>query len=237
DRDGNGVSGRANRVPDRTQSSRVVIGRFGWKAEQPSVLQQSAAAFAGDMGITSSLFSEENRTQAQAAAHSSPSGGSPEIDDEALQAVALYAGSLAVPARRGVNDPKVRQGEELFLRAGCADCHVPTLTTGPFSRLVQIPKESIHPYTDLLLHDLGPGLSDERPSFAASGAEWRTAPLWGLGLVPKVNGHSFLLHDGRARNVSEAILWHGGEAERARRNFSAASRSERAALLAFLESL
>lgn len=237
DRDQNGISGRTNRVPDRTRNGALTLGRFGWKAEQPSVLQQSAGAFAGDMGITSSLFPEENHTTAEAAAHASPSGGSPEIDDEALHAVALYARSLAVPARRGVNEPNVRRGEELFLRTGCADCHAPKLTTGPLSDLPEIPKEEIHPYTDLLLHDLGPELSDQRPSFEANGAEWRTAPLWGLGLVYKVNGHSFLLHDGRARNVTEAILWHGGEAERARRNFVALPRNDRARLLAFLESL
>ena len=237
DSDRNGISGRANRVPDLSRGGALGVGRFGWKAEQPSVLQQSAGALAGDLGITSSLFPRENHTAAQTGCKDSPSGGSPEIDDDALHAVALYARSLAVPARRKVDDPLVSQGEELFGKIGCADCHVPTLTTGPHPALPEIPNEAIHPYTDLLLHDLGPGLSDERPSFEATGPEWRTPPLWGLGLIRKVNGHSFLLHDGRARTTAEAILWHGGEAERSRQAFVALDRAERSALAAFLESL
>jgi CxxC motif-containing protein (DUF1111 family) len=237
DADGNGISGRLQRVPDRARGGALAPGRFGWKAEQPSVLQQCATAFVGDLGITSSLFPDENHTSAQPGCRESPSGGSPEIDDGALHAVALYVRALAVPARRNVDERAVRHGEALFGSIGCADCHVPTLRTGPSVALPEIPSEEIHAYTDLLLHDLGEGLADGRATYEATGSEWRTPPLWGIGLLQKVNGHAFLLHDGRARGPIEAVLWHGGEALRSKRAFLALARDERAALRAFLESL
>ena len=135
------------------------------------------------------------------------------------------------------NDPRVLQGRGLFDTAGCNVCHVPEITTGEVPESPEFSKQTIHPYTDLLLHDMGEGLADDRPTFTATGREWRTPPLWGLGLIPKVNGHSFLLHDGRARNSSEAILWHGGEADMSRRRFLAMPSEQRLALLAFLDSL
>lgn len=236
DRDGDGVSGRLNLVWD-VRARRVAPGRFGWKAEQPSVLQQSAAAFVGDIGVTSSLFPDENHTRAQRECARQPNGGRPEIADELLRKVALYARTLGVPARRDVADPRVRQGEALFHRARCDACHRDRLETGEALELPELAHQVIHPYTDVLLHDMGDGLADGRPAFAASGREWRTPPLWGLGLLEKVNGHSMLLHDGRARGPAEAILWHDGEAAAARRAFAAMPAGDRDALLAFLRSL
>jgi len=236
DRDDDVISGKLNQVWNAA-TQRHEPGRFGWKAEQPTVRQQVAGAFNGDMGLTTSLFPAENHSPAQTAAARQPSGGSPEVSDQILESVTFYSRVLAVPARRSVDDPLVRRGEELFRAAKCATCHREQLTTGEVPGLPQHSRQTIRPYTDLLLHDLGEGLSDHRPAFAADGREWRTPPLWGIGLVPKVNAHSFLLHDGRARNLAEAILWHGGEAEKAREAFRQMSRADREALVKFLESL
>ncbi|HEY3254513.1 MAG TPA: di-heme oxidoredictase family protein, partial [Polyangiaceae bacterium] len=196
-----------------------------------------AGAFLGDLGVTSSLFPDQSCTQAESRCREQPNGGSPEVSEELLRDVVLYARTLGVPARRRSEDRAVRDGELLFERAGCAACHLPTLHTGPFEAVPELENQEIHPYTDLLLHDLGQGLSDDRPTFAADGREWRTAPLWGLGLLHTVNEHTRLLHDGRARNASEAIVWHDGEAKPARDAFLHMSRDERAALTAFLDSL
>ncbi len=236
DADGDGISGRPNRVPD-VRSGRTVLGRFGWKANQPTVEQQSAAAMLGDIGITSPLFPEENWTDAQVEASKRPTGGRPELDAAKLEALTLYMKSLAVPARRRPADPLVRRGAELFAAAGCAKCHVPRHVTGEDPRFPALSGQAIFPYTDLLLHDLGPDLADGRPDFEATGNEWRTPPLWGLGLVRTVSGHTFLLHDGRARDAAEAILWHGGEALKSREFFRNLGAREREALLAFLDDL
>jgi CxxC motif-containing protein (DUF1111 family) len=144
---------------------------------------------------------------------------------------------LAVPARRDVDDPTVRRGEQLFATAGCTSCHVATLRTGDLPGFPAVSQQTIHPYTDLLLHDMGPDLADGRPDFDASGSEWRTPPLWAIGLLPIVSEHTFLLHDGRARGFAEAILGHGGEGSAAREAFRTMSADDRAALLRFLESL
>jgi CxxC motif-containing protein (DUF1111 family) len=236
DSDHDGISGRINRVLELGRDT-PAIGRFGWKAEQPSVLQQTAAAFLGDMGLTSRLLREENHNPSQLAAAGLPSGGEPEVADELLDAVALYARTLAVPARRNHNDPRVAHGEDLFASIGCAACHVPSLRINASVDIPELGHGTIHPYTDLLLHDLGPELSDERPAFVAEGSEWRTPPLWGIGLVEKVNGHTRFLHDGRARDFKEAILWHGGEAQIAKLRFTELNQPERQDLLAFLRSL
>jgi CxxC motif-containing protein (DUF1111 family) len=236
DRDGDGISGRANRVPSAA-SKRVELGRFGWKAEQASVLDQTAAAFVGDMGITSRLFVDENDGPQQGASCTEQSGAVPELDDAVLDSVVSYVRTLALPARRDRERPAVERGEILFATDGCASCHTPTLTTADDAVPSELAARTIHPYSDLLLHDLGSGLSDERPSFGAAGSEWRTAPLWGVGLVERVSGGSGFLHDGRARNLTEAVLWHGGEAEAAKQRFLRMRASDRAALLAFLESL
>jgi CxxC motif-containing protein (DUF1111 family) len=236
DADRDGISGRVNIVWDQV-NSRTAIGRFGWKAEQPTVLQQAAGAFAGDIGITSALFRGENHTSREEAAAKQRARPEPEASEKVLQAVALYARSLAVPAARTADDPQAARGRELFAAARCEACHLPTARTGAFPEQPEFANQTIHAYTDLLLHDMGKELADDRPSFAASGTEWRTPPLWGLGLVNKVNGHTFLLHDGRARNAAEAILWHGGEAAAAREQFRMMSSRDRAALVAFLNSL
>jgi CxxC motif-containing protein (DUF1111 family) len=236
DRNGDGISGRLNLVWDSV-ARRYRAGRFGWKAEQPTILQQSAGAFREDIGITSSIFPADNLTPAQGKSVKQPNGGSPEIDDSTLRAVALYASTLAVPARRDRQSSSVQQGEALFRSIGCAACHIPRLQTGEHPEVPELSHQVIQPFTDLLLHDLGAGLSDQRPAFRAGGEEWRTPPLWGLGLLKKVNGHTFLLHDGRARNVAEAILWHDGEARSSQHQFQQLSRENRNALVAFLESL
>ena len=231
-----GIRGRVNWVWDQAALKRRP-GRFGWKAEQPSIAQQVATAFLEDMGLTSAPLPVENQTPPEALQIVAPPSPAPEVSDAILAQVILYSSLLAVPARRSVELPEVQRGEELFRRLRCAACHEPTLETAAQTPFAELSRQTFHPYTDLLLHDMGEGLSDGRPSFGASGRDWRTAPLWGLGLISKVNGHTFLLHDGRARNAAEAVLWHGGEAAGAREAFRLLPAAERLALLAFLESL
>ena len=235
DTDGDGISGRPNRVWDAEHGTSA-LGRFGWKANQPSLVQQTAGAFLGDIGITTSLFSSQSCTEAQLECSAAIPGGEPEAEDDVLGFVVFYGRTLAVPARRDWLEPEVRAGRALFRAAGCADCHVPSHETGE-SDVPALSHQRIWPYTDLLLHDMGEGLADGRPDYEASGSEWRTPPLWGVGLLETVNRHQFLLHDGRARGFAEAILWHGGEGEAAREAFRAMSTAERDALLRFLESL
>jgi CxxC motif-containing protein (DUF1111 family) len=236
DADGDGISGRPNRVWDPKTSS-VQIGRFGWKANQPGLEQQTSGAFLGDIGITSPMFGAENCPPAQTACAAAISGGMPEIDQDKIDEVTYYSSLLAVPARRHFKDGDVLRGKTLFAEAQCAACHVPRLVTGELAGLPEVSNQTIFPFTDLLLHDMGDGLADGRPDFLADGREWRTPPLWSVGLVPVVNKHSTLLHDGRARDITEAILWHGGEAERSREAFRTMTKSDRAALVRFVESL
>jgi CxxC motif-containing protein (DUF1111 family) len=236
DQDGDGISGRPNLVWDAFNHE-MALGRFGWKANQPSVLQQTASAFLGDIGITTPLFSLENCDEVIPDCLTLPNGGTPEIEPDDFLKVVLYASSLAVPARRDWQEPQVLEGKALFNEIGCASCHTPLLETGIHPTIPALSNQTIRPYTDLLLHDMGDGLADGRPDFQATGREWRTPPLWGIGLIETVNGHTTFLHDGRARNLLEAILWHGGEAEGAREAFADLSTAEREALLAFLNSL
>lgn len=236
DKNKDGISGRANHVWDFT-SNKKVMGRFGWKANQPSVKQQTAAAFVGDIGITSSLFFAEDLTTYQKGKYGNlPNGGMPEISDDIFEDVVFYIRTLAVPAARNFDD-QVLQGKKLFLKANCSGCHIPKMTTGISTGEAYLSNQTIRPYTDLLLHDMGEGLADGRPDFEATGSEWRTAPLWGIGLVKTVNKHTNYLHDGRARNAEEAILWHGGEAESAKKAFMNYSKTERDAVLRFIDSL
>ena len=236
DRDGDGISGRVNMVWDQVAGKKA-LGRFGWKAEQPTVHQQSATAFVQDIGITSSVHPAENNTVLQVIHKKQPAQHAPEVSDKILGDVVAYSCLLGVPARRKVSDPVVQRGQRLFSEAGCAKCHLPVLQTASSWKFSELAGQTIRPYTDLLLHDLGEGLSDHRPSFEAGGREWRTPPLWGIGLVEKVNGHTSFLHDGRARNLSEAILWHEGEAKLSGENFRSMPRMDREALLEFLKSL
>ena len=239
DLDGDGISGRMNRVWDY-EAEKVVAGRFGWKGNQPSLRQQTAGAFVGDLGITSPLFPGENHTDIYAKLHgfeNLPASEQPELDGKILQRVTTYLETLAPPARRLVDDPVVRRGQNLFSRMKCASCHTPEMRTGEFHKVAELRNQTIRPYTDLLLHDMGEELADGREDFMASGREWRTPPLWGIGLQERVNGHTTLLHDGRARDLAEAILWHGGEGRTAREAFRKAPLEERSALLSFLQSL
>jgi CxxC motif-containing protein (DUF1111 family) len=231
-----GIAGKVNLVWDET-AQQFTVGRFGWKAEQPTVRQQCAAAFDGDMGLTTSIFPNENYTAAQGDCSNALSNGHPEVSDKILAQVVLFSRLLAVPARRDLTNETILHGEKLFQQLNCAVCHAPELQTGDAPGFPELSRQMIHPYTDLLLHDMGEGLSDHRQVFEASGSQWRTPPLWGIGLVGTVNGHEFFLHDGRARGLEEAILWHGGEAQRSQEEFRKLSKSDRNALLRFLESL
>jgi CxxC motif-containing protein (DUF1111 family) len=237
DADGDGVSGRPNIVWDVIAGA-PALGRFGWKANQPSLLQQNLGAAFGDIGLTSYLHADENCTEVQADCAAAVRGPELDLADESfIEKLTLYTRIIAVPRRRDVAAPEVAAGEAAFRAAGCAACHMPTLVTGAFPEVPELAGQTFHPFTDLLLHDMGEGLADGRPDFLAGGREWRTAPLWGMGLYPETNGHEFLLHDGRARGPEEAILWHGGEAEGARDAFMALPAGDRAALLRFLRTL
>ncbi len=235
DEDGDGISGRPNYVTPGPGEPRR-LGRFGWKANTPTVRLQVVDAFLGDLGITSDEHPENNCPPTAAACREAPDGGSPEVPADRIDDIEFYMQTLGVPERRNLDDPAVEQGAELFASLGCTACHNPTFTTADHP-VPQLGGQVIHPYTDLLLHDMGSGLADGRPDFLATGSEWRTPPLWGIGLVEKVNGHTMFLHDGRARSLEEAVLWHGGEAATAQDRFTALSADERESLIAFLESL
>lgn len=235
DSDGDGISGRANRVTDIV-SGQSALGRFGWKASVPSVAQQVASAFHGDIGITSPLFPAENCGPTQPECAAAVHGGQPEITAERLEQVVFYNRTLAVPARRDLDDPEVVAGAGLFRSVGCTSCHHPAHETGDVD-IEALSAQEIYPFTDLLLHDMGTDLADDRPDGEATGSEWRTSPLWGIGLTETVNGNLNFLHDGRARSLEEAILWHGGEGRAARDGFAALSAGQRRQLLSFLESL
>lgn len=237
DRDNDGVSGRANYVWN-VRLQKKQIGKFGWKANEPTAEQQVAGAFVNDIGITSGIFPNEALSAGQSARYSHlPSGGTPEIDADGLANVVFYVKTLAMPARRDWQQEEVLKGKMLFNQTGCASCHLPVLKTAADAEPHYLAAQIIRPYTDLLLHDMGPGLADNRPDGLATGTEWRTAPLWGIGLQKTVNKHTFFLHDGRARSLEEAILWHGGEAEKAKRGFMELSGQDREYLIRFIESL
>ncbi|MEM9642949.1 MAG: di-heme oxidoredictase family protein [Pseudomonadota bacterium] len=243
DADDDGISGRAQIVMSRAYG-KPMLGRFGLKAGQPSVWEQSASAFHGDIGISSTLFPKGygECSPAQTVCRDAPDGNTDfhddaEIGDVGMGLVSFYASNLGVPARRNVGDPEVLRGKEVFYQTGCIACHTPKFVT---HRLVDQPEQSfqlIWPYTDMLLHDMGPGLADNRPEARATGREWRTPPLWGIGLTETVSGHSYFLHDGRARSLLEAVLWHGGEAESQQKRVVEMPPADRAALIRFLESL
>ncbi len=244
DADGDGISGRPNIVWS-AEFDRPMLGRFGLKAGTATVREQSAGAFHGDMGLSNPLFPDPwgDCTEAQTACRSAPHGQEDgvrdglEVDAESLDLVAFYSRNLAVPARRNLDDPQVLRGKQVFYDSGCTGCHTPKFVT---ARLENQPEQSfqlIWPYSDMLLHDMGEGLADNRPEARANGREWRTAPLWGIGMTRTVSGHTRFLHDGRARSLLEAILWHGGEAEASRQAVIALPAPDRDALIAFLESL
>ncbi|MBZ4418970.1 di-heme oxidoredictase family protein [Myxococcus sp. RHSTA-1-4] len=225
-----GISGRPNRVRD-VETGETKLGRFGWKANQPSLRQQIAHALSADMGLTTSLYPQPANANADGT-------GTPEVTPQELERLLFYMRLVAVPKRRDWDAPAVLRGKAVFRAIGCSGCHVDSaFETGDVPGLPELSHQRIYPYTDLLLHDLGEGLADGRPDGQASGREWRTPPLWGIGLVETVNGHTRFLHDGRARNHEEAVLWHGGEAAPARERYVRLPHADREALLAFLKSL
>ncbi|MCO5063737.1 MAG: c-type cytochrome [Rhizobiaceae bacterium] len=242
DKNGDGISGRPNIV--RNRDGEIALGRFGWKAQTPSIREQASDAFAGDMGISTPDVPKSygDCTEAQAACLAMPVGvqtrlGPVEAPDPVMDLVEFYSQNLAVPARRGMDKPNVLEGKRLFYESGCISCHTPKFVTRKDTPNKAQSFQLIWPYSDFLLHDMGEGLADGQQVGEASGAEWRTPPLWGIGLTRRVNGHTLFLHDGRARNLTEAILWHGGEAQAARDAFAGLSAGDRQNLIDFLESL
>jgi CxxC motif-containing protein (DUF1111 family) len=259
DSNNDGISGRPNWVFDaikamKTTEAPISLGRFGWKASTPSVRIQSLAALRGDMGITNPLFPAESivgtalherylvRTNYQDTGMGDD--GLPEASQEFADNVVFYAETLAVPARRNIDDPSVLQGASLFVQLNCQRCHYPDFITqtgdvqlGGKPAPDILKGQHIYPFSDMLLHDMGDGLADDRRDFVATGKEWKTRPLWGIGLTKTVNPAAGFLHDGRAASIEEAILWHGGEAEQSKLGFMQLSKAERQNLLAFLQSL
>ena len=231
----NGISGKANYVFD-VESNSQKLGRFGWKANQPSLRQQVAGAFSGDMGITTSIFPNEN-VPVGIDASLIPNGGSPEISDLNFDRIVLYSSSLAVPNRRNFDSQDVLKGKQIFNEIECASCHIPKMQTGNLHPIQALRNQIIRPYTDLLLHDMGDDLADNAPDFLANGNEWRTPPLWGIGLIKTVNNHTKFMHDGRANNIEEAILWHGGEGQNAKNKYKQLPIVLRNLLLEFINSL
>jgi CxxC motif-containing protein (DUF1111 family) len=228
DCNGDGLSGRPSLIEDPVTGA-LRLGRFGWKAEKVSIEHQVAEAAHDDMGVTSPVF---------------PDAGSPELSSTELARLVTYMRLIAVPGQRDRDSDEVRAGEQIFQTIGCAQCHVSDTVTGMNHPFSELRGQSIKPYTDLLLHDLGPDLADDsgrpaptKPSDPAAASEWRTPPLWGTGLLATINGHSGLLHDGRAKGVLEAVLWHGGEAESTRERVKKLSETDRNALVSFVESL
>jgi len=258
DTNGDGISGRANWVFDAIKARDgvahpVSLGRFGWKANTPSVRVQSLGALRGDIGITNPLFPDESiagtslhdayLTRTGFVDTGSDENGEPEADEAFSDAVTFYAETLAVPARRNVTDSNVREGARLFEHLNCTGCHVASFTTKTAGDIGGVPMSDslkgqvIYPFTDMLLHDMGDELADGRADFLANGNEWRTRPLWGIGLTQTVNPQAGFLHDGRAATLEEAILWHGGEAKNSQQAFMALTLAEREQVIAFLMSL
>ena len=254
DADGDGISGKANYVWS-VNNEEIALGRFGWKAGQPSLLEQSAGAFVNDMGLTNRLHQSETCTAEQSECLSAPNGNGDsvndydyEVSDPILDAIAFYSAHLAVPERRDAHAEQVLIGKALFRAAGCTSCHTESYTTLIDQDHPELSEQVIYPYTDMLLHDMGENLADFTPDnepasadmlyeFLATGTEWRTPPLWGLGLTKTVDPDATFLHDGRAKTIMEAVLWHGGEAENAKQKVLMFNNDEREALLAFLNDL
>lgn len=259
DADADGISGKANRVWS-VNNQTTDLGRFGWKAGQPSLLEQSAGAFVNDMGLTNRLHPTETCTQTQDECINAPNGNGDstsdydyEVSDTVLDAIAFYSSHLAVPERRDAYSDQVQAGKALFMQAGCQACHTESYTTMSDLDKPELSNQVIFPYTDMLLHDMGPDLADFTVNadtssnasasadmlyeFLATATEWRTPPLWGLGLTKTVDPEATFLHDGRAETIMEAVLWHGGEAESAKQKVLQFSRDERDDLLAFLNDL
>ncbi|GAA4231089.1 di-heme oxidoredictase family protein [Postechiella marina] len=239
DANGDGISGKANRVWN-IRENKTTIGKFGWKANQPTLEQQVSAAFNGDMGLTTTLFPNENcpdGVDCSKLSNGINEGDTVEVPDKQLSRMMVYQASISVPKRRDFKTLDVLKGKQLFKDLACVSCHIDNFVTSNYTLLPQIEQVTIRPYSDFLLHDMGEGMADNRADFLANGNEWRTQPLWGIGLIEEVNNHTFLLHDGRARTMEEAILWHAGEAETSKTNFMNLNKEERQQVLSFLKSL
>jgi len=236
DKNKDGISGRANYVWN-VKKNKLSLGRFGWKANQPTLEQQAGGAFLGDMGITTPLFSENNCPAVQINCVKASEKKEPEINSKHFRSVVVYSHLLSVPERRTLQELELQAGEKLMNDLKCTSCHVQKFQTSKQAEFKENANQTIYPYTDLLLHDMGEDLSDGRPDFLANGNEWRTAPLWGIGLISKVNKHTRFLHDGRARSIEEAILWHGGEAAASKEAYKKLTKLERAQLIKFIEVL
>jgi CxxC motif-containing protein (DUF1111 family) len=235
DKNGDGITGKANYIYNE-YTKRKELGRFGLKANTSTLALQVATAYQQDMGVTSYMQHEES-ADGQSQMNGVHGDVQPELVDSLLNYVVFYVKTLAVPARRNVSDPDIKQGSVLFNDLNCSGCHRPTIQTGFDQTLAQINNQRIHPYTDLLLHDMGSALADGRPDFLATGSEWRTAPLWGIGLLDIANGTPYFLHDGRAKTLEEAILWHGGEAQKSKQQFMQLNKADRDRIVKFLKSL
>ena len=236
DTNNDGISGRANYTYD-IESNAQKLGKYGWKANVATLKQQVASAFHGDMGLTSSLFTENNCPEPQQDCFDAPNGGDLEVTETQLDRVTFYQATLAVPNRRNFQEESVLKGKVLFNEMNCISCHATNQKTASSEFTPLLDDITIRPYSDFLLHDMGEALADNRSDFLATGQEWRTQPLWGIGLIDAVNNHTFLLHDGRARNIEEAILWHGGEAENSKMAFKNLSAENRQNVLDFINSL
>jgi CxxC motif-containing protein (DUF1111 family) len=231
-----GLNGRP-RLVWNALTRRDTVGRFGLKATGPDIKQQIAHAFHADLGVTSSLFPDDDCTDAQTSCKHFPRAAAVELSDAQLDAITFFIAALAPPVRDVREAEGGRRGEAIFAALGCAECHIPQLVTGHAAAIAQLAGRPVHAFTDLLLHDLGEGLADAGPEPSATAREWRTAPLWGLGATLQNGASAALLHDGRAADAASAILWHGGEAHAAREAFRHLSATDRAALLDFLASL
>jgi CxxC motif-containing protein (DUF1111 family) len=239
DRNQDGISGKPNWVWD-IQEETMAIGKYGWKAETPTLAQQAMDAAVNDRGLTNPFFPSETCRPTQTKCGellAQLDSTETELNESQMDAMVTYLAFLGVPGRDYLDNPEVQRGEVLFNDLGCESCHRATFTTGDDYFERRLRNQVIHPYTDLLLHNMGEGLADHRPTFDADGYEWRTPPLWGIGMVKAVNGHTRFLHDGRARNLEEAVLWHGGEAEQAKQGYTQLSENDRASVIKFLKSL
>ena len=239
DANNDGISGKANQVWN-VKENKTTIGKFGWKANQPTLEQQISGAFNGDMGLTTSTFPDENcpdGVDCSSLFNGINEDDTVEVTDTQMSRMMVYMSAISVPIRRDYDTYNVLKGKELFNDLACVNCHINNFRTSAYPLLPQIGNVTIRPYSDFLLHDMGDDLADNRSDFLANGNEWRTQPLWGIGMIELVNDHTFLLHDGRARNIEEAILWHGGEAEKSKQDFMNLSSENRKQLLSFLNSL
>ncbi|MCH2110388.1 MAG: thiol oxidoreductase [Polyangiaceae bacterium] len=239
DADADGISGRANWVWD-VRSQKSLPGRFGYKANQSTLEQAVAAAFSGDLGISSSLFPDQPCSPSQVGCLRELTGNNEdglELPDDLLELVVNFNRNLGVPQRSEKLRESTMSGRRFFYELGCSSCHRPSYRTSANQTQPHLGEQLIWPYSDFLIHDMGESLSDHRPDYQARGSEWRTTPLWGLGVSAEVSGEESYLHDGRARTIEEAILWHGGEAGQARERFTLLNAEERQNLIDFLGSL